>query len=68
MDMIKATDRVHLLGCQVPQEFIYIKICLLLKLLIHQNPIMATLVVFNWSNGLTEKPKADLNHNFIQQI
>jgi hypothetical protein len=65
MDMIKDTDRVHLLGCQVPQEFSLYKDMPFIETIDTSNPIMATLDGIQYGrNGLTEKPKADMNHNF----
>ena len=65
MDLIKSTDRVHLLGCQVPQEFSWYKDMPFIETIDTSNPIMATLDGIQYGrNGLTEKPKANMNDHF----
>ena len=65
MDLINENDRVHLLGCQVPQEFSLYKDMPFIETIDTSNPIMATLDGIQYGrNGLTEKPKSDMNHNF----
>jgi hypothetical protein len=65
MDLISKNDRVHLLGCQVPQEFSWYKDMPFIETIDTSNPIMATLDGIQYGrNGLTEKPKSDMNHNF----
>jgi hypothetical protein len=65
MDLIKSTDRVHLLGCQVPQEFSWYKDMPFIETIDTSNPIMATLDGIQYGhNGLTEKPKSNMNDNF----
>jgi hypothetical protein len=65
MDLINENDRVHLLGCQVPQEFSLYKDMSFIETIDTSNPIMATLDGIQYGrNGLTEKPKSDMNHNF----
>jgi len=65
MDLIKSTDRIHLLGCQVPQEFSWYKDMPFIETIDTSNPIMATLDGMQYShNGLTEKPKSNMNDNF----
>jgi hypothetical protein len=62
---IKSTDRVHLLGCQVPQEFSWYKDMPFIESIDTSNPIMATLDGIQYGhNGLTEKPKSNMNDNF----
>jgi hypothetical protein len=58
-------DRVHLLGCQVPQEFSLYKDMPFIETIDTSNPIMATLDGIKYGrNGLTEKPKANMNDHF----
>jgi hypothetical protein len=65
MDLIQQNDRVHLLGCQVPQEFSFYKDMPFIETIDTSNPIMATLDGIQYGrNGLTEKPKANMNDNF----
>ena len=65
MEVISPKDRVHLLGCQVPQEFSLYKDMPFIETIDTSNPIMATLDGIQYGrNGLTEKPKSDMNHNF----
>lgn len=56
-DVISKHDRVHLLGCAVPQEFIYYKNMPFIETIDTSNPIMAGIegIKYNvW--GLDEKP------------
>jgi hypothetical protein len=63
--IISDTDRVHLLGCQVPQEFSWYKDMPFIETIDTSNPIMATLDGIKYGrNGLTEKPKANMNNHF----
>tara|TARA_R110000868_G_scaffold38425_9_gene134475 strand:+ start:2207 stop:2989 length:783 start_codon:yes stop_codon:yes gene_type:complete len=65
MELIKPTDRIHLLGCQVPQEFSWYKDMPFIETIDTSNPIMATLDGMQYGhNGLTEKPKSNMNDNF----
>ncbi len=65
MGLIVDNDRVHLLGCQVPQEFSWYKDMPFIETIDTSNPIMSTLDGTQYGrNGLTEKPKSDMNHNF----
>jgi hypothetical protein len=58
-------DRVHLLGCQVPQEFSWYKDMPFIETIDTSNPVMATLDGIKYGeNGLTEKPKANMNDHF----
>jgi hypothetical protein len=55
-------DRVHLLGCAVPQEFIYYKDMPFIETIDTSNPIMAGIegIKYNvW--GLDEKPKTRID-------
>jgi hypothetical protein len=63
--IISHTDRVHLLGCQVPQEFSWYKDMPFIETIDTSNPIMATIDGLAYTtNGLTEKPKANMNDYF----
>jgi hypothetical protein len=65
LDIINKKDRVHLLGCQVPQEFSWYKDMPFIETIDTSNPIMAALDGIKYTfNGLTEKPKANMNDNF----
>jgi hypothetical protein len=63
--LIQPNDRVHLLGCQVPQEFSWYKGMDFIETIDTSNPIMATLDGIKYGhNGLIEKPKSNMNDNF----
>jgi len=65
MGLIKSNDKVHLLGCQVPQEFSWYKGMNFIETIDTSNPIMATLDGIQYGhNGLREKPKSNMNDNF----
>ena len=65
MGLISDKDKVHLLGCQVPQEFSWYKDMPFIETIDTSNPIMATLDGIQYGrNGLTEKPKSNMNDNF----
>ena len=65
MNLIRNNDRVHLLGCQVPQEFSWYKDMPFIETIDTSNPIMATLDNIQYGrNGLTEKPKSNMNDSF----
>ena len=65
MSLIQPNDRVHLLGCQVPQEFSWYKDMPFIETIDTSNPVMATLDGIKYGrNGLTEKPKANMNDHF----
>jgi hypothetical protein len=65
LDVINKKDRVHLLGCQLPQEFSWYKDMPFIETIDTSNPIMAALDGIKYTfNGLTEKPKANMNDNF----
>ena len=64
-NIINHTDRVHLLGCQVPQEFSWYLDMPFIETIDTSNPIMATIDDMPYSPiGLTEKPKANMNDHF----
>ena len=58
-------DRIHLLGCSVPQEFGWYRGFNFIESIDTSNPIMAALegTMYNES-GLTQKPKANMNDHF----
>ena len=62
---LKQDDRVHLLGCAVPQEFGWYKGINCIESIDTSNPVMATLedVKYDWF-GLDKKPKANMNDYF----
>jgi hypothetical protein len=63
---IDLNDRVHLLGCQVPQEFGWYRGFNFIESIDTSNPVMAALEGMRYSNsGLTEKPKANMNDYFF---
>jgi len=65
MGLIQPNDRVHLLGCQVPQEFSWYKDAGFIETIDTSNPIMATLDGIQYGrNGLLDKPKSNMNDNF----
>ena len=65
MGLISDKDRVHLLGCQVPQEFSWYKDMPFIETIDTSNPIMSTLDGIQYGhNGLNEKPKSNMNDNF----
>mgnify|MGYP003335474534 FL=1 len=65
MGLIQPSDRVHLLGCQVPQEFSWYKNAGFIETIDTSNPIMATLDGIQYGrNGLLDKPKANMNDHF----
>ena len=62
---LKQDDRVHLLGCAVPQEFGWYKGINCIESIDTSNPIMATLEDTAYTNqGLIVKPKANMNDYF----
>jgi hypothetical protein len=60
--ILTSYDRVHLLGCQVPQEFAWYQGIECIESIDTSNPIMAALEgeAYNFY-GLTNKPKANMN-------
>ena len=58
-------DRIHLLGCSVPQEFGWYKGHKQIESIDTSNPVMAALEgTIYTERGLTEKPKANMNDHF----
>jgi hypothetical protein len=65
MKVIEDNDRVHLLGCQVPQEFGWYRGFKFIESIDTSNPVMATLEGTRYTRaGLFEKPKANMNDYF----
>lgn len=64
-NVLKENDRIHLLGCSVPQEFGWYEDIKCIESIDTSNPIMATLENVKYTDaGLTKKPKADMNNFF----
>lgn len=60
--MLEPTDRVHLLGCQIPQEFTYYHDIECIESIDTSNPIMAALEgTYYEAYGLYHKPKINMN-------
>ena len=65
MGDIKQDDRIHLLGCAVPQEFGWYKNINCIESIDTSNPVMAALEDVQYKNyGLYKKPKANMNDYF----
>jgi len=65
MDLITKTDKIHLLGCAVPQEFGWYKDIPQIESIDTSNPVMATLHNLSYDCfGLSIKPKSCMNDNF----
>jgi hypothetical protein len=65
MKALTSEDRVHLLGCSVPQEFGWYKGIECIESIDTSNPIMAALEGTLYTDaGLTSKPKANMNDHF----
>jgi hypothetical protein len=63
--VIKKNDRVHLLGCSLPQEFGWYENCSYIESIDTSNPIMAALEGIGYDEfGLLTKPKANMNDYF----
>ena len=63
--VIHDNDRVHLLGCSVPQEFGWYRGFKFIESIDTSNPVMAALEGIRYSNaGLDAKPKANINDYF----
>ena len=63
---IKDNDRVHLLGCAVPQEFGWYKGYDFIESIDTSNPVMAALEGTRYNLwGLDKKPKANMNDYFF---
>ena len=65
LNVINKTDRVHLLGCAVPQEFGWYKGMSFIESIDTSNPVMAALdSAFYTASGLYTKPEANMNDFF----
>ena len=65
MKVISQHDRIHLLGCSVPQEFGWYCGFQCIESIDTSNPVMATLEDIRYSNaGLDKKPEANMNNYF----
>jgi len=62
MGIINRTDKIHLLGCSVPQEFGWYKDFPFIESIDTSNPVMAAIDGMKYkSYGLYEKPKSNMN-------
>lgn len=62
---IHNSDRVHLLGCSVPQEFGWYNGFKFIESIDTSNPVMAAIDNITYNNaGLFTKPKANMNDNY----
>jgi hypothetical protein len=62
---IKKNDRIHLLGCSLPQEFGWYSNDSYIESIDTSNPIMAALEGMEYDDfGLSTKPKANMNDYF----
>lgn len=63
--IIFKSDRIHLLGCELPQEFSWYKDMPFIESIDTSNPIMAALDNVKYTEyGLLEKPIANMNTHF----
>ena len=68
-NVIHDNDRVHLLGCAVPQEFGWYKGFNFIESIDTSNPVMAALEGIRYNNaGLDFKPKANMNDYFYMLL
>ena len=64
--VISQHDRIHLLGCAIPQEFGWYKGFECIESIDTSNPVMAALEGIKYTNsGLSKKPKANINDYFF---
>ena len=62
MGLIGNSDRIHLLGCSLPQEFLYYKDISQIESIDTSNPIMAAFDKTSYTNwGLNNKPKTKID-------
>ena len=62
MGLIGNTDRIHLLGCSLPQEFLYYQDIKQIESIDTSNPVMAAFdgdIYNHW--GLNSKPKTKID-------
>lgn len=68
--VIKDEDKIHLLGCNLPNEFVYYKNTPQIESIDTSNPVMAALDGNSYSYweygnlGLDSKPKCNINNSF----
>lgn len=69
LGIICNTDRVHLLGCSLPQEFGFYEKAPYIESIDTSNPVMAGIELNRYEiNGLFTKPKANMNTEFTQSL
>jgi hypothetical protein len=65
LGIIQNNDKIHLLGCSVPQEFGYHKNSSYIESIDTSNPVMAAIQGLKYSTwGLSEKPTINMNECF----
>lgn len=64
MDKIEDTDRIHLLGCQIPAEMKFYQGLSFIESVDSSNPIMTAIDGRYYSDGMHDKPKANMNNSF----
>lgn len=68
-NVISQSDEIHLLGCSLPQEFLYYKEIKQIKTIDTSNPIIHGLEGIRYSEGgLLHKSKQKIDSNFTQKI
>ena len=69
LGVICNSDRVHLLGCSLPQEFGFYENAPYIESIDTSNPIMAAIELNKYKmNGLFTKPKANMNTEFTKSL
>lgn len=69
MKVIQPNDRVHLLGCSLPQEFGFYQNASYIESIDTSSPVMAGIDLVEYeSNGIFEKPKANMNTIFTNEL
>lgn len=63
-DVIEDNDRIHLLGCANVSEMRYYKDMPFIESVDSSNPIMLAIDGMYYSNGMHDKPKANMNNSF----
>jgi hypothetical protein len=64
--LITDSDRIHILGCQLPQEFKYYRDLPFIESVDTSNPVMSALDGVKYTNlGLETKPKHNINNSFF---
>jgi hypothetical protein len=67
--LISDTDRVHLLGCNLPQEYLYYKDFKFIESIDTSNPIIHGLEGIRYSEGgLLQKSKQKIDKDFTQKV